>query len=154
MSDSEFQNTVNRYKQELLDMSVKQKTLVEENSDINKTYSEFLKENPKTGQLKIQANTAGGSLPTPGVLITVSKDFKDGKKVFFEGKTDSNGIINGVVLPAPNRSLSETPSNIIPYASYYITAVHSEYESEEYINTNIFDGIKSIQPVRLVPKGL
>ena len=154
MDNNDFQNTVERYKQEMLDMASKQKLSNGENTNIYETYEEFLKENPENGKLKIQASTARGAIPIPNVHITVSKNFKDGKKIFFEGQTNSSGIIDNIELPAPDRNLSESPSDEIPYSNYDILATHPEYTTEEYINANIFDGITSIQPINLVPKSI
>lgn len=114
-------------------------------------YLTFLKENPKQGTLKIQATTARETMPVSGVLIEVSKDFNGTKKLFYSLKTDQNGIVDGILLPAPDKKMSQTPSEKPPFSTYDIRAEHPGYIQENYINVPIFEGIKSIQPVRLKP---
>lgn len=159
MDNNDFNATVEKYKQELLRMAATQtpSTIYEQSQDIeeeeNLTYNDFLRENPKSGQLKIQANTAKGTIPVGDVRISVSKIFKDGRKVFFEGNTDPTGLITGIVLPAPEKGLSENPSpSEVPYATYNVLAEHPNYSTQVFPDVNIFDGVISIQIVKLIPK--
>ena len=118
------------------------------------SYAEFLEDNPKSGSLKVQAYTGSQIAPISGVTIIVSKTFTDGERVFYSLVTDENGIVDGILLPAPSKTLSEQPSNIPPYADYSVTAFHPDFHQEVYYNVPIFEGIKSIQPVRLTPSSI
>lgn len=126
----------------------------EESEDVssNETYSEFLKNNPESGTLKVQAFAAQQALPVGDVSVRVSKKFTDQEKIFFEGITDSTGIIDNIILPSPQKFLSEQPSDILPYAVYDFFASHPTFGTENSNEIQIFQGIKSIQPVRIVPQ--
>lgn len=114
-------------------------------------YLNFMQENQKQGELKIQAYTARQAMPVSGVLIEISKKFNGVKKLFYSLKTDQSGIIDGIFLPAPDKKISQTPSNLKPFASYDIQATHPRYTEKNYLNVPIFDGVKSIQPIDLIP---
>ncbi len=122
-------------------------TSVEQTQD----YLDFIKDNPKQGELKIQANTARQSLPVSNVLVEISKNFNGIKKLFYSLKTDQSGIIDGILLPAPDKEISQQPSTTIPYASYDILATHPNYTEKNYQDVQIYDGVKSIQPINLTP---
>ena len=85
-------------------------------SDDAITYDEFLRRNTATGTLKVQASRARGALPTPGVRISVIGRFTDARVLFFDGVTDGDGIIEGIILPAAHwRSTRvSTPSSPSP----------------------------------------
>lgn len=118
------------------------------------SYTEFMETNPKTGSLKVQAFTGQQTAPISGVTVVVSKTFSDGERVFYSLVTDENGIVDNILLPAPSKTLSEQPSNIPPYSDYSITAFHPSFHQEVYSNVPVFEGIKSIQPVRLTPSSI
>lgn len=115
------------------------------------TYENFLRENTKTGTLRVQAYVGRQAVPVPGAQVTVSRTFLDGTKEFASGVTDENGIFDNIVLPAPDKALAEAPTGEAPYATYDIRVTHPGYRTEVYQKVPIFDGIKSIQPVRFLP---
>ena len=114
-------------------------------------YSDFINENSSMGELKIQAYRARGAYPVPGVRVVISKDFDSGEKVFFSGVTNENGMIDGIILPAPPRENSlefDSPDKV---AVYKLKAISSDYEELERA-VEIFDGIKTIQPLAMILK--
>lgn len=123
-----------------------------EATTIQENYEEFLKRNTKTGTLKIQAFNIINVIPIPRVKITVTKDFTDGNKMFFQGETDQNGIIDNIELPAPDKKLSIFPSDEAPFETYDIIAETPNFIKEKYVQSPIFDGIQSVQNARLSPK--
>lgn len=114
------------------------------------TYENFLQENTRSGILRIQAFAGQQAIPVVGAQVTVSREFQDGMREFASGLTDENGVLDGIVLPAPNKILSESPTGEAPYATYDIRVSHPDYRTEIYQQVPIFDGIKSIQPVRFL----
>ena len=113
----------------------------------------FLAENDRIGELKIQAFKARMAYPVPNVSISVSRKFSDGEHVFFEGVTDDSGIIDGIQLPAPpivNSLSSRMPENT---AVYTVKAFEPNY-NDITRSVEIFEGIKSIQPLAMTPKGI
>jgi N-acetylmuramoyl-L-alanine amidase len=117
------------------------------------TLESFLSENDRFGELKIQAFKARMAYPVPSVSISVSRKFSDGEHVFFEGVTDGSGIIDGIKLPAPpivNSLSSHMPENT---AVYTVKAFEPNY-NDITRSVEIFEGIKSIQPLAMTPKGI
>ena len=121
-------------------------------NDINFTnsnlYQEFLKENPKTGYLKIRAYAASGAIPITNLKVIVSKNIENDKIIFFEGLTNSSGIIENITLPAPSLNESDLvkPNNI----TYDIEATYesgSKYTYQVYIYENVY----VIQNINIVP---
>lgn len=132
--------------------------LLEGAREPTETYAAFQQRTPGRGSIKIQASMAEGAYPVPGVTVVISKDFTDGTHVFHTAVTDADGIIDDLMLPAPASADSQQPDQssapINPFSVYHITATKPGFRSEEYIQVPVFDGVKSIQPVRLVPQGV
>lgn len=112
------------------------------------TYAQFLQKNPYVGNLKVQAFRGDQAYPVPGVAVTVSRDFADGNRTFFEGVTDENGIIDGITLPAAPRDESLIPDDPPTTAVYDLAASHPDYRPVN-VPVEIYEGITSIQPLRL-----
>ncbi len=124
----------------------------------NMTYEQFLAENTGSGLLKVQVFSGQQVTPIPNAEVLVTKELINGPRIFFSGLTDISGIVDGIQLPAPNRTLSESPqprgdgvTMQMPYSQYNITVKEGRHHTQEYTNVPIFDGIKSIQPVRMIP---
>ena len=122
------------------------------------TYDAFIQRTPGRGSIKIQASMGNQAYPVPGVKITISKDFTDGTHIFHTAETDEDGIVDDLMLPAPASADSQQPDEsqnpINPFAVYTIFAEKDGFRPEEYIQVPVFDGVKSIQPVRLIPQGV
>ncbi len=114
----------------------------------NISYDEFLRRNTATGTLKVQASRAHGALPTENVRVSVIGSFSDARVLFFDGLTDADGLITGIILPAPPRSNSLQPGTARRGAVYRLFASHPDFEPEVY-EVEIFDGVGAILPVSL-----
>ncbi len=113
---------------------------------------EFVENNPSTGILRVQAFAANRSFPVQGALVRVYVKFVNGERELFTGTTDEDGIIDGIRLPAPDSSVSfDENSTVAPYAIYSITVTKPGYASADFDGIPVFDSVKSIQPVELVP---
>ena len=112
------------------------------------SYDEFLRRNNATGTLKVQASRARGALPTAGVRIRIISRFSDARVLFFDGVTDADGIIDGILLPAPPASDSLHSETARRGAVYQVFAGHPDFEPEIY-EIEIFDGVSAILPVSL-----
>lgn len=119
---------------------------------IFKDYSDFLKSNPQKGVLKFQVYAANQAFPVVNARVTVYLKLSDGNREMFDGLTDINGIIDNIVLPAPDKSLSQSPDSLsVPYSSYTATVEHPDFSNVSFINIPVFSGIKSIQGVEMIP---
>ena len=70
-------------------------------------YSNFITQNSKTGTLKVMAFTAQQAIPIKNTDIKISKIIGKNKVVFFEGLTNSSGIIDNITLPTSPSDYNE-----------------------------------------------
>lgn len=115
-------------------------------------YQEFINENPDIGILKVQVFTAYGAMPISDTDILISKDIEEYRVVFFQGKTDSSGIISDIELPAPLTELIPNPEVPPKYTLYDLSAIHTGYESIKQYSIGMFGGVRIIQYVKMNPE--
>ena len=116
------------------------------------SYAEFERENTCTGQLRFRTFTARGALPVKDAICVVTKDFGGETQVLSTQTTDMSGQTDIISLPAPPRSLSQTPNNtILPYALYDAAIRAKGFESIVIKSIPIFEGILSVQNAALIP---
>lgn len=109
-------------------------------------YTDFIKENPGIGRLKIRAYAASEALPVSNLKIVVSSIISDTKVIFYEGFTDTSGMIPNISLPAPSLIDNlEVPKTI----KYDIEA--SMNNSVSNFSINMYDGICVVQNINFVP---
>ena len=131
----------------IVDDDIKDGVSVYEKNRQNKSIEEA---DEGSGRLKIQTFAADGVYPVVAANVRV---FKKGENVpYFEGYTDGNGIIDNIILPAPQGVDTDLPPEIEPFFNYDIEIIHPKFITKKYINVPIFDNINSIQTVRLIPK--
>jgi hypothetical protein len=114
-------------------------------------YNDFISKNPALGHLKIQAFTAYGAIPVEGVEILIYKDIGEYNVIFYSGKTDKNGMIDDIVLPAPiavKANSLDTPE----YTIYEMNAIHEGYETIKKYTIGMFGDINVIQYVKMTPE--
>lgn len=119
--------------------------------DIN----DFLLENNERGSLKIQAFASDQSFGIGSARVMVFVELPGGNVAVFDGLTDIDGITQPVILPAPPRSLSQSPAPNgarLPYAVYSVYVEHPNFVREVFTNVPVFSGVESIQPVRMLAK--
>lgn len=113
---------------------------------------DFTSKNTKTGKLKVQAYSSEQVFPIRSARVTVEKSFGDGVHLFAENYTDIDGIVENIILPTKDKSLSLTPGNEIPYSTYTVTVSHPQFATIIFKNVPIFDAIESFQPAAMLPK--
>ncbi len=106
---------------------------------------------PDVGYLIVNVSTARGAIPLAGASVTVMYDEPDNDSVFAVLTTGSDGKTSKIELPAPPRSLSESPGNTKPYATYTISAEKDGYYTVTDTPVPVFSGITSIQPIEMLP---
>lgn len=115
-------------------------------------YDEFLANNRSEGTLRVQVFAANGSFPVPNATVRVYVQLDDGEREVFSGITDVDGITDGIRLPAPDSSISfDENSTVAPYAVYKLRVERKDYAPAYFEGIPVFDSVKSIQPVGLVP---
>lgn len=105
------------------------------------------------GYIKAEVTTGSGAVPIENAVVLITK--KDGEKTYLLKMliSDESGSTETVALPAPNVSYSETPDpSEKPFADYYISAYADGFYAENDMEVPVFSGVKSIQPIALIPK--
>lgn len=124
---------------------------VNENGSLvnNQTYTEFIKNNPGMGTLKIRATSASEALPIKDVNIVVSKQIGNDTYIFFEGKTDESGMINNIKLPTPVRITDNLDEP--KFTSYKIRAEYSRDKFDKTYEISLCCGSGLIQYINITP---
>ena len=112
------------------------------------SYEEFIKENDDIGNLKVQVFTAYGAIPIENTNIVVYKDIEEYRIIFFQGITDSSGIISDISLPAPRMVTSNEEVPI--YTVYNMTAFNTGYETLKNFSIGMLGGVNVIQYVKMM----
>lgn len=120
-------------------------------SQTYKNYDDFIANNPKFGKLRVQTYAATQVFPIQNARILVEKQFENGTHTFTEEYTDIDGVADEIILPAKSKSLSLTPGEAIPYATYTIKVTHPQFSPITFHNVPIFESIESLQPVAMQP---
>ena len=115
----------------------------------SESYQKFLLDNPSIGYLNIRAYAASQAIPISGLKVVVFKNIDNDKIVFFEGLTNSSGIINGITLPAPkiNSDDLKAPSK----TEYEIEATYLPSNLIKTYKVNIYENVSVIQNISIVP---
>ena len=112
-------------------------------------YLEFLKNNPGRGFLKIRATSASEAVPVEGVQITVSKEIGDNNIIFFDGRTDESGMINGIILPTPPKVTNDL---VAPnFADYRLQAKYTPENFDKNYVISICCSVSVIQYINVSP---
>ena len=113
--------------------------------------------NPYTdvGYLKVVTTSANQTIPIENVsvIITRADANADQHNIVYSLVTNESGETSTVELPAPAKSLSQSPNSTsaTPYAIYNISTYASGYYQVVNSSVPIFSGVKSIQRVNMIP---
>lgn len=115
-------------------------------------YEDFLDKNRSRGIMRVQAYSADRTFPVPDALVRVYVSLADGEREMFQGITDVDGIVDNISLPAPDSSVSfDENSSVAPFATYVLRVSKPGYSSSIFNGIPVFDSVKSIQPVEMIP---
>ena len=104
------------------------------------------------GQLEISATKADGALPVTGATVRITGAEEANRFIVYSLKTDIDGNTSAVSLPAPSADLSMKPdTNENGYAIYDVEVNAEGYYPRIIRGVPVFAGIKSIQPVNMIP---
>lgn len=102
------------------------------------------------GTIIVEVTIARQAIPVEGAKVIVSSE-NNGEVIATE-ITDKSGRTRPLKLSAPSSSLSQTPNSAIrPYTTYNIQVEYPGYYIENAIDVPVFDKIRSIQPIFLIP---
>ena len=108
-------------------------------------HADYLKNNPGSGLLRIQVYQA---FPLEDVEVKVYKEIDGKRVVFFNGVTDSSGIIDNINLPTKEVKKEVESASDIMSTDYIIEAKYPKTGvAQDYI-VSIYDDLKVIQPIK------
>ena len=114
-------------------------------------YLNFMSANPGKGNLKIRAYAASEALPVSGLHIIVSTVISGKNIIFYDGYTDTSGMINTLSLPEPEMSTNNLSIPIT--TTYNISAIDVLSGNEKDYPINMYDGICVVQNINFIPEG-
>lgn len=121
-----------------------------------RSINDFLAANTESGTLRVEAFASDRAFGIPSARVMVFLELPGGNTAVFDGLTDINGSTESIRLPAPPKSISQSPqtgaNQKLPYAVYSVYVEHPDYVRSVFTNVPVFSGIESIQPVRMLAK--
>ena len=107
--------------------------------------------NDNFGYLVVAVSTANGTIPIEGARVRIYQ--KSGRQLTVINTliTDNSGITPTLTLPCPPGSASQSPGAEEVFSSYIVETDCEGYGSVQNDSVEIFDGVKSIQNVNLIP---
>jgi hypothetical protein len=118
--------------------------------------TEFLNTNSERGTLRVETFASDRAFGVGSARVMVFVQLPSGNIAVFDGLTDIDGQSETIILPAPPRSISQSPQNgdnpKLPYAVYSVYVEHPSYVRAVFTNVPVFSGVESIQPVRMLAK--
>lgn len=124
-------------------------------SSVDSTES-FPEDNPADmsgqGYLQVEVTAASGVVPIRDAAVIITENSGDSEALVGMAVTDENGATPVIPLSAPSQSFSEAPDpSERPYSEYNISVYKRGFYTVPKLTVPIFDTIKSIQPVSLIP---
>jgi len=116
----------------------------------------FPEDNPRDmsgqGYLQVEVTAASRAIPVQDATVIVTESSGEMDSLIGMTVTDENGSTPVMPLPAPSKSFSESPDpSERPYSEYNIRVYKQGFYTVPQLTVPIFDGIKSIQPVSMIP---
>ncbi len=116
-------------------------------------YRSFMTENPSTGILKVQVFTADQAIPIANAEVFVTKDIAGNDVLFFKGVTDSSGIVDNIILPAPNGESNFDNYELPKYTTYNLIVSSNEYKKIKQYKVSMYGDVRVLQYVKIHSNG-
>ena len=112
-------------------------------------YKDFIGEYPASGNLRIRAYTANGAIPVSNLNVIIYKEYENSKIIFYEGSTDESGLIENIILPAPELSsnIMTTPN----FATYVLNVSGTKDNINKIYRINIYENVYVVQNINVTP---
>ena len=106
----------------------------------------------KTGTLIVSTSVAGGALPLANTVVRIIGTDEENKLTEYSLLTDIDGVTTRISLPAPSRTLSETPgAKEQAYALYNIEVSAPGYYTKRIFDVAVFEGVETLQSINMIP---
>lgn len=104
------------------------------------------------GYLQIEVTTASEAVPVRDATVIITESINGMDSLIGMLITDENGKTPIIPLSAPSKSFSEAPDpSERPYSEYNTGIYKQGFYAVPKLTVPIFDGVKSIQPVSMIP---
>lgn len=104
------------------------------------------------GNLVVNVTTANGAIPEMDALVIIQGGDENSSGIVTSFLTDTDGVGWSVSLPAPSRSLSQSPgATEKSFAVYDIVVSLDGFYKVRISNVAVFEGETTVQPVNLIP---
>ena len=100
------------------------------------------------GQMVVSVFTANQLLPVVNAEVVVTSEDNSISKT---SDTDRSGRTVSFSLPAPSATVSQEPTNALPFAQYKVTITHPDYYPAIIENVQVFGDNLTLLPVNLIP---
>ncbi len=108
-------------------------------------------DNSGTGTLRVRTFTAEQAVFVPNVTITIYPF--ESTVAIFTGTTDDTGILEGISLPCPPKTLSLDETNTErPYGLYTLVAEKERWQTHTIEDLQIFDTIEGLAELLMLPE--
>ncbi len=105
-----------------------------------------------TGYLQVEVTTGDGAVPVAKAAVIVTQEINGQSYLVTMKQTNMSGATEIIPLPAPSASFSEAPDPTErPFSEYNVTVYQKGFYTVPKVTVPIFDTVKSIQPVTLIP---
>ena len=105
----------------------------------------------QNGYLIARIYTSKGELPVIGAIVTVSKNIGGRENIIAKRITDRNGQTAPVTISAPDKELSENPTNEEVFSVVDVRVDHPLYYTVYIRNVQIFAGETTVVDTALIP---
>lgn len=113
-------------------------------------YQDFIRKNLLLGETRVQVMGASGAVPIEGARVEIYKDIGELDVLFFQGETDSNGVINHILLPAPVK-VPIGPLEVPEYSIYFMNVEKDGFQSLTKYSFMVMDGVEGVQNIMMKP---
>ena len=104
------------------------------------------------GYLIVKVSTANGAIPIENASVIVQGKDDNNQEILLSFLTNRDGITPRIMLPAPPKELSESPSPVSkPYSVYNIDVFKEGYYPQHYNGVPIFQNVTAVQNAHIVP---
>lgn len=103
------------------------------------------------GRLQVQVFKAREAIPIENATVTIFLEEDDGPIPITVTKTNRSGFTPAITVPTVSATLSLSPGNEHPYASYLVQIIVPGYFTVQDLHVPVYGGITSVQPVEMNP---
>jgi len=106
----------------------------------------------ENGIMNVFVSSAGGAIPIENAIVHLRGSSDENQDYEASFLTDNDGLVEGIILPTPPRSLSLLPSpSDVPFGLYDVKVMARDHYEQKIYNVPIFSGVRSTLPVNLIP---